>query len=577
MAYDVFISHSTRDKAVADAVCAGLENGGIRCWIAPRDVQPGRSFAGEIARAIKNSKAMVLIFSAHSNNSEQVLREVQLSVTAHLHIVQFRIEDVHLNDDLSYFLSTPHWLDALTPPLENHIERLKTSIRALLGTPVEPSVIPAAAPEFQTATRPRRVWQSVAAVILGFSVHIVGIYGILWISRAIAEPISIFPAFAGMLCCAVAAGYTVARFAPRNPTRHVWALGFIWLVLAIGKGIFSGTTNGITLVQFFVVAVGILTWLLCLWLGGVLHRKCHGGSPHSSSEERGAPANVPPREEVSMAGTALRPPVNRVRKFMFAGAIVSLLTAGGLGGWWFGLEQPRKNAERQRQLTEQAYVNSLGMKFVPVPKTNVLFSIWETRVKDHKVFAEATRRDWPKPVFQQTEEHPAVNVSWEDATAFCEWLTKEERKTGRISAVQSYRLPTDLEWSAAVGLEEESGGTPYERTLKVRGVYPWGSKWPPPNRAGNYGSSLKVDDYEQTSPVGSFASNVHGIYDLGGNVREWCEDWLNGEKVDRVLRGSSWFYVNYGDLLSSCRASDRSDFLGEDIGFRCVLVVESSR
>src|SRR5438552_2888631 len=114
MAYDVFISHATGDKAVADAVCAALESAGVRCWIAPRDVQPGRSFAGEITRGIQNSKAMVLIFSAHTNNSEQVLREVQLATNSHLHIVQFRIEDVHPNDDLKYFLSTPHWLDALT-------------------------------------------------------------------------------------------------------------------------------------------------------------------------------------------------------------------------------------------------------------------------------------------------------------------------------------------------------------------------------------------------------------------------------------------------------------------------------
>ena len=137
MALDVFISHSTSDKAVSDAVCAALENAGIRCWVAPRDVQPGRSFAGEITRAIQQSKVMVLIFSAHSNNSEQVLREVQLATNAHLHIVQFRIEDVVLNDDLKYFLSTPHWLDALSQPLENHLERLETSIKSLLGTPVE--------------------------------------------------------------------------------------------------------------------------------------------------------------------------------------------------------------------------------------------------------------------------------------------------------------------------------------------------------------------------------------------------------------------------------------------------------
>jgi hypothetical protein len=142
MAHDVFISHSTRDKAVSDAICAALENEALRCWIAPRDVQPGRSFAGEITRAIQESKAMVLVFSAHSNNSEQVLREVQLAVTAHLHIIQFRIEDVGLNDDLRYYLSTPHWLDALSPPLEKHIRSLTTALQNLLRQPVAPAPSP---------------------------------------------------------------------------------------------------------------------------------------------------------------------------------------------------------------------------------------------------------------------------------------------------------------------------------------------------------------------------------------------------------------------------------------------------
>ena len=133
MAHDVFISHSAQDKSVADAVCAALEQAAVRCWIAPRDVQPGRSFAGEITRAIQQSKAMVLIFSANSNNSQQVLREVQLAVSSHLHIIQLRIEDVRPNDDLTYFLSTPHWLDALTPPLETHLQRLVAAVKALLG------------------------------------------------------------------------------------------------------------------------------------------------------------------------------------------------------------------------------------------------------------------------------------------------------------------------------------------------------------------------------------------------------------------------------------------------------------
>jgi hypothetical protein len=147
MAHEVFISHSSQDKTIADAVCAALENSALRCRNAPRDVQPGRSFAGEITRAIQRSKVMVLIFSAHSNTSEQVLREVQLAANSHLHILQFRIEDVIPNDDLEYYLSTPHWLDALTPPLENHLQRLGRSIKGLLEISTEEPVTGAISPQ----------------------------------------------------------------------------------------------------------------------------------------------------------------------------------------------------------------------------------------------------------------------------------------------------------------------------------------------------------------------------------------------------------------------------------------------
>ena len=143
--------------------------GGIRAAnflykIAPRDVQPGRSFAGEITRAIQRSRVMVLIFSAYSNTSEQVLREVQLAANSHLHIVQFRIADVLPNDDLEYYLSTPHWLDALTPPLEGHLGRLGTSIKALLEmTPEDstksavPSALPAAEERSTTTVNSSRL------------------------------------------------------------------------------------------------------------------------------------------------------------------------------------------------------------------------------------------------------------------------------------------------------------------------------------------------------------------------------------------------------------------------------------
>ncbi|MEN3371251.1 MAG: hypothetical protein V7609_3394 [Verrucomicrobiota bacterium] len=144
MARDVFISHSAQDKKIAETICAALEASEIRCWVAPRDVRPGKSFPGEITRAIQQSKVMLLIFSKHSNSSEQVLREVQLAVDCHLPIVRLRIEDITLSDDLRYYLSTPQYLDALTTPLSKHIPRLEAAIRELLEQSAEESAKSAA-------------------------------------------------------------------------------------------------------------------------------------------------------------------------------------------------------------------------------------------------------------------------------------------------------------------------------------------------------------------------------------------------------------------------------------------------
>lgn len=147
MSRDVFISHSAQDKKVAETICGALEQAAIHCWVAPRDVRPGRSFPGEITRAIQQSKVMLLIFSRHSNSSEQVLREVQLAVDCRVPIVRLRIEDIPLSDDLRYYLSTPHWLDALTQPLSKHIPPLVAAIKELLGPAADETGAIAPVPE----------------------------------------------------------------------------------------------------------------------------------------------------------------------------------------------------------------------------------------------------------------------------------------------------------------------------------------------------------------------------------------------------------------------------------------------
>lgn len=130
--HDVFISHSSRDATVAQDVCLALESASVACWIAPRDVQPGRPYAGEITRAVERCKALVLVYSSDANQSEQVLREVQLAVNTRVPVVQFRIDRTPLNDDLKFYLGTPHWLDGTNPPTAGELQRLADAVVKLL-------------------------------------------------------------------------------------------------------------------------------------------------------------------------------------------------------------------------------------------------------------------------------------------------------------------------------------------------------------------------------------------------------------------------------------------------------------
>jgi hypothetical protein len=130
--YDVFISYSSSDKQAADAVCAALEAKRWRCWIAPRDVMAGREWGGAIVEAIEQSRLMVLVYSSHANQSQQVIREVERAVNKGVPIIPFRIEAAPPSKNMEYFLGASHWLDAYTQPLERHIEELANAIRALL-------------------------------------------------------------------------------------------------------------------------------------------------------------------------------------------------------------------------------------------------------------------------------------------------------------------------------------------------------------------------------------------------------------------------------------------------------------
>ena len=267
--------------------------------------------------------------------------------------------------------------------------------------------------------------------------------------------------------------------------------------------------------------------------------------------------------------------------------------------------------------------NSLGMDFLEVPGTEVLFAVDETRVRDYAAFAEpwpdpedawvretrfafpvkkpvfslrqgefkAAGASWREPGFPSGLDHAVCGVSASDAMAFCTWLTWRERHEGKIGADQAYRLPTDAEWSAAAGLAPEPGDTPEARAASwPTGVFahPWGFAWPAPD--GDYnvvGDEVngwdnwhpgwlhrpRRDGWRGTAPVDAAPPSPLGLRHLNGNVWEWTETPFNEgeEKHALVLRGGSWLDASREALSTAFRDRDLGTVRMTKRGFRIVF------
>lgn len=108
----LFISHSSRDAAIAGQICEQLEKNGTKCFIAPRDIRPGKEYAEEIIDGIDESAAMILLMSQNANSSPHVLREVEHAVSSGTPILVYKIEEVALSKSMEYFLMTHQWISA---------------------------------------------------------------------------------------------------------------------------------------------------------------------------------------------------------------------------------------------------------------------------------------------------------------------------------------------------------------------------------------------------------------------------------------------------------------------------------
>lgn len=237
--------------------------------------------------------------------------------------------------------------------------------------------------------------------------------------------------------------------------------------------------------------------------------------------------------------------------------------------------------------------NGLGLRFVPLG--DVMIAAVETRRRDYLEYVKATNARRPNNVDADGRggTQPVVGVDREEARAFCAWLTERERNAGLIGAKDRYRLPTDEEWSRAVGLPLERGASPAERNGRIRGIYPWGFDWPPPSNIENLAdtnaarkSNLESfipgyqDRFPQLGAVGAFPPNERGIVALGGNASEWVDtDFEPGsqpkggkeKKILGTVRGGNWQTANPDELLSSVRTPLPVDTKRPTVSFRIVL------
>ena len=192
---------------------------------------------------------------------------------------------------------------------------------------------------------------------------------------------------------------------------------------------------------------------------------------------------------------------------------------------------------------------------------------------DGKFEGRDPKYDWRNTGFAYTDGHPVVNVSWNDAVAYCEWLSKQEGPT--------YRLPTEAEWEyarrAGSTTDFHNGDDP-EQLARVSNTADGTAK----RKHSSWNAISAEDGHVFTAPVGQYRANDFGLCDMHGNVLEWCSDWKGdysaaaqtdptgpGSGSSRVLRGGSW-HGNATLARSAYRDVSSPDGRDRRIGFRVV-------
>jgi formylglycine-generating enzyme required for sulfatase activity len=527
MSHGVFISYSTRDKATADAVCAYLEARKIRCWIAPRDVPAGQIFADALIDAIDASGVFVLVLSDGSNSSRHVFSELAEAIDKGIPIIPLRVQDVKPSKAMGYYINQVHWLDALTPPLEQHLGALAERLEALLKLPREAQPAEVAPQGAKDVGRTAATVQVPAAASVAADEQ----------KRHEAEQ----QALQGARQAAALAAEEAEQERAEHHLQEVRDKAEAALTAGLLEDARHGAEAWMNLEPDVARPLEILARVTYLEDLGKLRRTASGvviATPENLAELLGMP-EPPARVWWEKAEMEL-----------------CLVPAGEFP---MGSGRSDRSARDNEKPQHRVHVDAFYIGRYPATQAQYARFV---QAKDHRVpFYEA---DWTRPYNWDPEakgpprdrsDHPVVLVSWDDAVAFCRWA--------------GLRLPTEAEWEkAARGTDER--------------IYPWGNTWDPGRCNSHEGKK------GGTTPVGAFSpegDSPYGCADIAGNAWEWCADRYDeafyasspernplgpaaGET--RVQRGGSWNYVS-----SYQRAANRGwnypDTRENCLGFRCGL------
>lgn len=524
MAHDVFLSYSHKDKAAADAVCSIMEQNGIRCWMAPRDITPGQPFAEAIIDGIKGSKVFVLIYSSNSNNSSQVVKEVDRAVHHRLAIIPLRLEDVPMTKQLEYYVSDVHWMDALTPPLEAHIEKLCNVVKLLLSTGIMGSENIESAFESglggESEATNHNKWRSLKRIMIPLAIIVLAAItvGILYITQRHskvkwAREVAI-PEITRMMKDNDVWRNLVAPYRLATQVENI--LGEDTTLTALfnkcaryidivtdppGAEVFikeytkpdtSWSLLGVTPLDSFRVPIGIFRWKFVkegydTLLAAASTWDIGGGSDMISGSDMFRKLDRPD----SLPEGMVRVPATETQ-------------SGKINDFMIGRYEVT-NMEFKQFVDAGGYAEKKFWKHEFRQDGKVLS--WEEAMR---ILVDRTGRPGPStwtggdyPAGQG--EFPVSGVSWYEAAAYVEWM--------------GMTLPTSVHWNVARG-----GLTPMIQVPQLGG---FGILAP----FTNFGGAGTVQ-------VGSLNGvTAFGSYDMPGNVREWC--W-NETEEGRVLRGGSF-------------------------------------